>query len=566
MFKISLVFFSLGLLFSSRTHAQETSNYESNQTVTYNELIDSYKELTASYNTCDLMTFGLTDSGKPLHLFLINSSSEFYPEALQKKSIILIQNGIHAGEPCGVDASLKWATEMLQQGTIPENVVIAIIPVYNIGGMLNRGKYSRANQNGPEEHGFRGNARNLDLNRDYIKNDSKNAESFTRLFHWLKPHLFVDTHTSNGADYQYTMTLLTARKERLHPVLGEYLYQILEPYIFDNYVPLTPYVNVWGTTPNNGIKAFNDLPRYSTGYVSLFNCIGFTTEAHMWKPFDDRVAYTLKFLKLITKFSDENAYQIIANKKIADQEFPKQNEPINFEVDTNQFDTIEFLSYAPEYRYSEILGKEQLYYNKDKPETIEIKYYNDFVAKNEIETPKYYVVKSAWSEVISRLKRNNIVMTRIDQDTVLSGVGQYITSYKSPKTPYEGHFLHNSIEVKDSNITMQFFSGDYIIPVNQVGWKYLMNVLEPVSEDGFFAWNFYDEIVQQKEWYSSYVFEPYAQKMLDEDVILKAQYESKIESDSAFAKNGNYRLYWLYQQSPYYEKEHNRYPVLKIFE
>jgi hypothetical protein len=32
--------------------------------------------------------------------------------------------------------------------------------------MLNRNSTSRTNQNGPEEYGFRGNARNFDLNRD----------------------------------------------------------------------------------------------------------------------------------------------------------------------------------------------------------------------------------------------------------------------------------------------------------------------------------------------------------------------------------------------------------------
>ena len=145
-----------------------------NQSIAYGNLIESFQELSNNNTICDFITFGETDSGKPLHLFLINSSGEFYPEAMQKKTIILVQNGIHAGEPCGIDASLQWAKEIIVDRKIPENVVIAIIPVYNVGGMLNRGKYSRANQNGPQEYGFRGNARNLDLNRDYIKVGSKN--------------------------------------------------------------------------------------------------------------------------------------------------------------------------------------------------------------------------------------------------------------------------------------------------------------------------------------------------------------------------------------------------------
>lgn len=538
----------------------------SNESIDYETLISKYKELSLNYSTCDLLSFGETDSGKPLHLFLVNSSGVFYPEALQTKTIILVQNGIHAGEPCGIDASLIWVSHMLQNGNIPNNVVLAIIPVYNIGGMLNRGKYSRANQNGPEEHGFRGNARNLDLNRDYIKNDSENSKSFTRIFHWLKPHLFVDTHTSNGADYQYTMTLLSPRKERLHPKLSTFLTEKIEPYIYENYGDLTPYVNVWGTTPNNGIKAFNDLPRFSTGYISLFNCIGFTTEAHMWKPFDERVKFTKKFLELITRFANDSASYFIENKKLADNEFPEREEVINIEIDTTQFEKREFLSFVPEYRYSEILGKEQLYYNEDKPKTIEIKYYNDFKTKDAVDVPKFYVVRAAWKEVISRLKYNHIEMKMLKNDTIITGTGTYITSFKSVEKPYEGHYLHRNIMVKDSTICMKFYTGDYMINTNQKGWKYLLNVLEPKSEDSFFAWNFYDEIVQQKEWYSAYIFESYAQNMLDENEELRAEYDTKIKTDSSFATNGNARLYWLYKKSPFYEKEHNRYPVLKIFE
>ncbi|UTW66830.1 hypothetical protein KFE94_01565 [bacterium SCSIO 12643] len=560
---LRLLFISALIWNVNDAFAQQYSR-ASNQTITYDALIHQYQKLSNRYQTCDLITFGETDSGRSLHLFLINGDSAFYPEALQQKTIILIQNGIHAGEPCGIDASLEWAKSTIENNKIPENVVIGIIPVYNVGGMLNRGCCSRANQNGPETHGFRGNARNLDLNRDYIKNDSKNATSFTRLFHWLKPHIFIDTHTSNGADYEYTMTLLSPRKERLDAHLSQFLVGKLEPYIYDNFKPLTPYVNVFGTTPNNGIHAFNDLPRFSTGYVSLFNCIGFTTEAHMWKPYDDRVEATKKFIDLIATFSNANSKEIIQNKRTSDTELPMPFEAVNLKLDTTRFDMIPFKSYKAEYRYSEILGRKQLYYDRNAPEEISIKYYNYFDKVDEIQIPKYYVVSAAWGDVIDRLKRNQIQMMLLEQDSVMDGVGMFIKSYKSKRTPYEGHFLHSHVEVTDSVIQMTFKKGDYIIPTGQAGWRYLINVLEPKSEDSFFAWNFYDEIVQQKEWYSAYVFEPYAQQMLEEDPLLQMEYDQMMAKDKRFSESGDYRLYWLYKKSPYYEPSHNRLPILKI--
>ena len=116
--------------------------------------------------------------------------------------------------------------------TLPDNVVLAIIPVYNIGGALNRNSFSRANQNGPESYGFRGNAQNLDLNRDFIKCDSKNARSFTEIFHYLNPDIFIDNHVSDGADYQHVMTLITTQHNKLGNELGEWLKKTFEPKLF----------------------------------------------------------------------------------------------------------------------------------------------------------------------------------------------------------------------------------------------------------------------------------------------------------------------------------------------
>ncbi len=555
----------LGILLISVNLGFSQSNLL-NQSVTYEELMQGYKQLAANYNTCDLVSFGQTDSGKPLHLFLINKSQEFYPEAIHQKVVLLVQNGIHAGEPCGIDASLEWATEMISTHQIPDNVVIAIIPVYNIGGMLNRGCCSRANQNGPEAHGFRGNARNLDLNRDYIKNDSKNAFAFARLFHWLQPELFIDTHTSNGADYQYTMTLISPRKEKLDAHLSGYLVNKLEPYLYANYDSLTPYVNVWGTTPNHGIKSFNDLSRYSTGYVGLFNCIGFTTESHMWKTFNARKTHTRKFLELLTGFADTNFVELMENKRICDAENPMSFEALNLEIDTTVFDSITFLSYQPTYAYSEILGRKQLYYNRSKPESIKIPYFNYFNKIDEVKVPDYYVIRSAWKEVVSRLRANQIAMIRLNHDSTITGLTSYIKHYKSGTQPYEGHYLHKEIEVVDSLVDMSFYEGDFMVSTHQKGWKYILNVLEAKSEDSFFAWNFYDEILQQKEWYSAYIFESYAVQMLEADPVLRMEYDRKMETNKSFAASGDARLLWLYRKSPFYESNHNRLPILKIFE
>jgi len=94
----------------------------------------------------------LTDSEKPLHLLVISDDKQFDPKEIRKenKRIILINNGIHPGEPAGIEASLQLAAELLNNKTgiskILKNTVICIIPVYNIGGMLDRSAFNLAHQ------------------------------------------------------------------------------------------------------------------------------------------------------------------------------------------------------------------------------------------------------------------------------------------------------------------------------------------------------------------------------------------------------------------------------------
>jgi len=146
--------------------------YEDNYSLSYEETIQAYEELDRSHEEAKLLTYGKTDVGKPLQLFVISASGEFDADVLKSegKAIVLILNGIHPGESCGIDASVELSRDILSNRdglhSFLDNTVLCIVPVYNIGGALNRSAYHRTNMDPPVEAGFRGNAQNLDLNRD----------------------------------------------------------------------------------------------------------------------------------------------------------------------------------------------------------------------------------------------------------------------------------------------------------------------------------------------------------------------------------------------------------------
>ncbi len=563
------ILFLAGVLLPLLIFAQvQKLDFENNHSLTYQEAIGAYKELSDRYDEACLMTFGETDSGRPLHLFLMNRQARFSKRAFSGKTIVLILNGIHPGEPCGIDASVKFANDLLRAGNLPDSVVIGIIPVYNIGGALNRSCCWRANQDGPEEKGFRGNARNLDLNRDFIKADSRNARSFAKLFHWLDPHIFIDTHTSNGADYQYVITLISTRKEHLAPPLAAVLSDMIEPFLYSEMkeggYEMAPYVNVFGRPPDEGIPGFNDSPRYSTGYAALFDCIGFTTETHMLKPFAERVKSTGLFLETVLEWAARNPEVLVRAREAARNQLVPENAALNLELDKTIADTIDFLGFAYEYRKSETTGKNQLYYDQTKPRTIRLPYYNYFAPVDSVRVPAYYVVPAAWHEVVERLADNNIAVRKLEKDTVITGNLYVISGFKSVTKPYEGHFYHTEILIEQVEVPRQYFAGDILVKVTPENWRYLLAVLEPKADDSFLRWNFYDEILQQKEWFSDYVFDGYARKMLEDNPQLKSEFDAMKANDTAFAGNKNAQLYWLFKRSPFYEKGHLQYPVMRI--
>lgn len=350
---------------------------DGNQTATYREAVDYYSRLARKSTRISLNEMGPTDSGRPLHLVLIADPLPSLDEVLKDgRSVLLINNAIHPGEPDGVDASMAFARDVAlddtQYGETLKNVIVAVIPLYNIGGALNRNTGTRANQNGPQEYGFRGNARNYDLNRDFIKCDTKNARSFAEIFHKLDPDLFLDTHVSNGADYQHVMTTSHSQKDKLGFGLGRYLEESFEPQLFgklkEDGFPTIPYVNSGGQPPENGFSQFLETPRYSTGYTALFQTMGFMTETHMLKPYPQRVTATRAFLDRSIELLAQQGDRIQEIRQEDRRRYQHQESvAIAWRVDRNTPSRLQFHGYEARYVPSEVTSGKRLFYDRSKP-------------------------------------------------------------------------------------------------------------------------------------------------------------------------------------------------------
>lgn len=568
-----LICFGWGSAFSASWETPFEQGQET-RSATYAEAIAFYQRLAEAYPEAKLWTYGRSDAGPPMEVLTLSNDPDLTPERARAsgKPIVLINNGIHAGEPCGIDASLMLARDLLQQ---PEKkvwlseVIVAIIPVYNIGGALNRGSYSRANQVGPDAYGFRGNARNYDLNRDFIKADTRNAQAFHQLFQAWYPHLLMDTHTTNGADYPAVLTYIANTESRSGAATRAYLQEELIPALSDHMateeIPISPYVYFRGRDPKQGMQQFLSLPRYSSGYASLFHTMAFITEAHMLKPFRERVWATYHWLEGVIQFSAANGAAIVSAVR-TDREATRtqQRFAVDWELDRTLVDSIWFSGYEAKFKPSEITRADRMYYDQEAPYQDSIAYFQTYHTAKKIEAPLAYVIPQSEYRILQRLRENGVELQELQEDTLLSLEVGYFQDLETSSRSYEGHFFHQQVRLDRQQQKVRLRKGDVVVRLNQERNAYIVHVLEPEARDSFFRWNYCDGFLMRKEYFSPYIFEEEAARMLQEDEELRAEFEQAKAQDSVLADQPYRQLDFLYRRSPHFEDTYNRYPIFFI--
>ncbi len=560
------IFILLVLGFTILKAQQLKTPYEQgngNQTTTYAEMLDFYDALDKESENISIENFGQDDNGEPIRVVV------FSPSNSRNLPVLLINNGIHPGEPDGIDATMILMRDLAKGKIQSRNLKVAAVQCYNISGMQRRGKFSRVNQNGPEEYGFRGNARNYDLNRDFIKNDTDNAKAFQQIYHHYKPIYFIDNHVSNGADYQYLFTYISSNKERLGKTLGNYLHSKMQPALLQKLegkgILTTPYVNIHGGAPDKGFPAFMDSPRYATGYTTLFNTMGTVAETHMLKPYAERVRATYEYMLSSMEYVGKNRSEIQKKMMESAAELrPGKKYTLRWKLNENKHRLLDFKGFEALKKTSAVSGAPRLYYDRTKPFNRKVKFFDEYSSELQVTVPRYYVVPKSEKSVVEHLKRNRIQMRELDRDSTAMVEMYTIVDFQTVKSPYEGHYLHYDTQTKSEFKNIKLNRGDFLVPGAQEGVKYLLETLEPAAADSFFNWNFFDAILGQKEYFSEYVFEDTAAELLSNDTVLKTAFEMEKVINPKFAKDPLAQLDWIYKRSPYFEQTVNRYPIFRL--
>ncbi len=553
--------------------------HNKNSTPRYDETIAFSKRLADASPMLHYTSFGQSHQLRDLPLLILDKDGHFTPEAAHEagKVVLMVMAAIHPGEPVGKDAGLELLRDIVIHGEhedLLENVTLLFIPIFNVDGHERFGPYNRINQNGPEKMGWRTNAINLNLNRDFLKADTKEMQHFIQLWDHWQPDFFIDTHSTNGADYQYTMTYMLEIFGNMEENLSDWCENEFLPFwekrMKEDGYPVFSYVTYrrWHD-PRSGLQTRVAPPALSTGYATQRNRPGLLLETHMLKPYHKRVESTYLTLVHTMEFLNRENYSLktlvaAADEKTASTMFRSLPFPLDFEA-TDDSVMVDFKGVEYRIKESSLSGGDWFIYDSDKPITYEIPWFKKQEVTAQVMLPEAYIIPVQWTEAIETLALHGIIMHRLEEDVRLQVESYRFEDVSLSQSVNEGRQTA-SFQTVPVQETRNFPAGSALIPMNQESARIIAHALEPQAPSSFAYWGFFNSVFQRTEYFESYVMEEMAREMIKEDPSLEKRLEIKLQQDADFASNPRAILNWFYEQTPYVDQKHNVYPVGRIMD
>jgi hypothetical protein len=534
-------------------------------TPNYDDTIAYLQKLVAAAPTLlSLQPFGHTAQGRTLYVVVATKEKSPTPAALLAggKPTLLAQAGIHAGEIDGKDAGLMLLRDIALRGKdrLLDHANFLFVPVFNADG------HNRPNQRGPVHQGWRTSAQNLNLNRDYVKADTPEMRAMLALLNAWQPALYLDLHVTDGIDCQYDITfgfngdLGTGTSS---PHIAAWLNQHFRP---DVDAALTTAGHIPGPLIfamddrkiESGLMAPTTPPRFSDGYGDVRHLATVLVENHSLKPYPQRVLGTYILLEAALSTLGVNGADLATATAL-----DRAGRPLNFLTNWSES--------GGERLYVDFLGID--YQSYDSPATggKEVRWLGRpktyralplITGKPELKLPrpKAYYVPVTKPEVIERLALHGIQYETLKEAKTLEVEMDRLVNPKASSEPFEGHYLLTT-EVKAEVRTETFPAGSVRVATDQPLGDLAMTLLEPACSDSLLACGFFPEILQRTEYIEGYVLAPLADKMLETNPELKAEFAKKLAADPKFAADPTARLEWFYAQTKFYDDRYLLYPV-----
>ena len=550
------------------------------RTATYAETCAYLEKLCTSSPLLKLVYIGTSGNNLDIPMVIASSEHAFEPEQVRKsaKYTLLAQACIHAGEVDGKDAGMMLLRDIASgsRESLLEKVNFLFVPVLNPDGHERASKYNRANQRGPENMGWRTNAQNLNLNRDYTKLDTRELRAVLKAIQEYTPDLYMDIHVTDGADYQYDITYGFIGLHGYSPAISLWLKNAFRPGVDEGlrrngHIPGPLLFAVGGGNFTRGNIDYMFSPIFSHAYGDLCHIPTILVENHSLKPYRQRVlgTYVLleESLKALGKYGEALEHAIQEDRKIKRDSLPVSWSVPQFgggrgpaaSKDLPPPDSMLLLGVRSAEDSSVISRSGYVKWLGEPQERMIANYVSGRPVKW-VPKAKTYYIPPAWHEVIDRVESHGVKVEYLDQAADLEVTMYRITNPKLSERAFEGRVKVQGEPVAEVHVTT-FPEGTAVVHTDQPLGDLACYLLEPGAGESLFQWGFFNGILSRTEYMETYVLEPLMSKMLGEDTALKKAYNQKMETDSTFANSPQMIRNWFYERSPFIDSQYLLYPV-----
>jgi zinc carboxypeptidase len=521
-----------------KTRAEQT-NYE--ETSRYEDVTRFIGELQKRSDKLRVESFGRTEEGRDLPLMIFADPPISQPREARAsgKPVIFIQANIHAGEVEGKEASLSLARRIATGDlrSLLNNLIILIAPIYNADGNEKFSLNNRTAQNGPVGGvGTRENAKGQDLNRDYMKLETAEANALVGLFNRWDPHLTVDLHTTNGSYHGYHLTysptlnpnadarLIAFERNKMLPAVARatLMTHKFRTYYYGNYATMErmnreintfemqrsgreaqpadkPETKIWRT--------FDHRPRFGNNYCGLRNRLTILSEAYSYLDFKGRVAVTESFVEEIFKYSALHAGEITALINAVDDDASrgrtgvKAQQGVAFELKPLD-KPVNILVGEVEKIKNPRSGKMMTAMIENKFTPTPMPDYGLFTATKSLAPPRAYLFRNeeGMKTVMAKLLAHGIAVEELTGPLTTEVESFVIDDVKKAARAFMGH-AEVKLKGRLQKETVQFPAGSILVRTSQPSASLIFYLLEAESDDGFVNWNFLDPYLEKGKTY-----------------------------------------------------------------
>lgn len=517
----------------------ELTDYE--ETSRYEDVMRFIDELQKRTDKLRVEYFGKTEEGRDLPLMIFADPPIAQPRDARAsgKPIVFVQANIHAGEVEGKEAMLHLARRIATGDlrSLLDNLIILIAPIYNADGNEKISVNNRTAQNGPIGGvGTRENAKGFDLNRDYMKLETPEANALIGLFNRWDPSLTVDLHTTNGSYHGYHLTyaptlnpnaderLIAFERNKMLPAITRAMLKAhkFRIYYYGNFATkerMNREVNSFemersgseakpADKPETKIwRTFDHRPRFGNNYCGLRNRLTILSEAYSYLDFKGRVAVTEAFVEEIFKYAALRADEITALiKRIDDDAIRGRGAQQGVEFELKAVDKpVDILVGEVEKIKNPRSGKMMTAMIENKFTLALMLDYGLFATTKSLALPRAYLFRNedGMKTVIAKLLSHGIAVEELTEALTAEVDSFVIDEVKKAARAFQGH-AEVKLKGRAQKETVQFPAGSILVRSSQPSARLIFYLLEAESDDGFVNWNFLDAYLEKGKTYPIY--------------------------------------------------------------